>query len=99
MHTQFGIAPVVIRVAKRLGVSAVRLGPNCGPGREGASASHRILASAHRRFYNSRLRFHGLAGTDYFGDARDTREILRTTRADTKSWFTPHWITRGGWSI
>jgi hypothetical protein len=95
MHTQFGIAPVVIRAAKRLGVSAIRLGPNCGPGREGASASHRILACVHRRFYNSRLRFHGLAKTDYFGDAGDTREILRTTRADTEVMVHPTLDHRG----
>lgn len=84
MHAQFGIAPVVIRVAKRLGVRAIRLGINCGPGREGASTPHRILADAYRSVYNACVRFHGLARTDCFGDAKDTLDIIRTTRADTE---------------
>jgi predicted glycoside hydrolase/deacetylase ChbG (UPF0249 family) len=84
MHTQFGIAPVVIRVAKRLGNSAIRPAINCGPGREGASTSHRVLADAYRSVFNARLRFHGLSRVDYFGDARGTCHIIRTTRADTE---------------
>jgi predicted glycoside hydrolase/deacetylase ChbG (UPF0249 family) len=84
MHAEPGIVPVVIRMAKRLGVKAIRLGINCGAGREGASAFHRALASAYRSMYNSRLKFHGLARTKYFGDARDTRDILRNTRADAE---------------
>jgi chitin disaccharide deacetylase len=84
MHTELGIAPVVIRVAKRLKVGALRLGINCGPGRDGASASHRILANAYRSLYNSRLKINHLAGTEYFGDPRDTVDIIRTTRADTE---------------
>jgi len=41
MHTQLGIAPVVTRVAKRLGVRAIRIAPNCGPGRKDATRLHR----------------------------------------------------------
>jgi predicted glycoside hydrolase/deacetylase ChbG (UPF0249 family) len=84
MHTQLAIAPIVMRVAKRLGVNGIRLGPNCGPGRANASACHRLLAAAHRNLYNARLRFEGLARTDYFGDALDTFDIIQTTRADTE---------------
>ena len=84
MHTEWGIAPVVIRVAKRHGIGAIRLARNCGTGRRGASAAHRILASAYRGAHNIYLRFHGLAKTDYFGDALDTAHILRTTRADVE---------------
>src|SRR4051812_16483950 len=84
MHTHFGIAPVVIRAAKRLGVRALRRGTNCGPGRLGASTYHRVLASAYRRVFNARLRFHGLSRTEYFGDLRDIGDIIRNTRADTE---------------
>jgi chitin disaccharide deacetylase len=90
MHTEFGIAPVVIRMAKRFGVGALRPGQNCGPGREGASTYHRVLANAYRSVYNARLRFHGLCRTEYFGDARDTRDIIRTTRADTEVMVHPN---------
>ena len=84
MHTEFGIAPVVIRTAQRLKCRALRLGINCGPGRDGAPCFHRIVATAYRSLYNARIRFEGLARTDYFGDPQDTAGILRTTMADTE---------------
>ena len=56
IHTQFGIATVVIRMAKRFGVRAIRLDRNCGPVREGASAIRRGLAPAYRNARNVRLR-------------------------------------------
>ena len=84
MHTEFGIAPVVIRTANRLKCRALRLGLNCGSGRNGAPRFHRILATAYRGWYNARIRFAGLARTDYFGDPQDTAEILRNTMADTE---------------
>lgn len=82
IHTQFGIATVVIRMAKRLGISSIRLDRNCGPVQDGASAIRRSLAPAYRKARNVRLRFHGLGLTAYFGDARDAAQILRTTNAD-----------------
>jgi predicted glycoside hydrolase/deacetylase ChbG (UPF0249 family) len=95
MHTQPGIAPVVIRAARRLGVNAIRLGPNCGPGREGASQAHRVAARAQRYFYNVRLRLNGLARTEYFGDARDTYEIVRKTRANVEVMVHPSFDSNG----
>jgi len=84
MHTEWGIAPVVIRTAKRHGISSIRLALNCGPGRDGASTTHRMLARTYRQAQNTRLRFHGLAKTEYFGDALDTAHILQTTTADVE---------------
>ncbi|MDP9052699.1 MAG: ChbG/HpnK family deacetylase [Acidobacteriota bacterium] len=84
MHTEFGITPVVIRAAKRMKVKGLRLGINCGAGREGASIPHRLAGMAYRTAYNTRVRLHGLARTVYFGDALDTVDILRTTEADTE---------------
>jgi len=84
MHCEFGIAPIVIRIAKRLGIGGIRLAPNCGPGRDGATRVHRMLARAYWYAQNTRLRFHGLARTEYFGDARDTAHILQTTTYDVE---------------
>jgi predicted glycoside hydrolase/deacetylase ChbG (UPF0249 family) len=95
MHTQPGIAPVVIRAAGRLGVKAIRLGPNCGPGREGASRVHRVAARAQRYFYNTLLRSKGLARTEYFGDAQDTYDIVRNTRANVEVMVHPSFDSDG----
>jgi predicted glycoside hydrolase/deacetylase ChbG (UPF0249 family) len=95
MHMQPGIAPVVIRAAGRLGVNAIRLGPNCGPGREGASRAHRVAARAQRCFLNARLRMSGFARTEYFGDARDTYEIIRKTRANVEVMVHPSFNSDG----
>jgi len=84
-HTQrMGVAPSVIRMAKRHGINAIPLRRNCGTVREGASAAHRMLAPAYRHVRNTYLRFHGLARTEYFGNARDTAHILQTTTADVE---------------
>lgn len=108
IHTQFGICGSVIRAAKRHGISAIRLAPNC----RGAAAAiirmskrsivriRRIhncerdseMLALHRRTlarstcyaYNIRLRLHGLAKTEYFGDASETARILQTTSADVE---------------
>ena len=84
MHTEWGIAPVVIRAAKRHGIRAIRLAFNCGPRREQASAMHRLLARAYRSMHNARLRYHELAKTDYFGDAADAGRVLQMTTADVE---------------
>ena len=84
MHTEWGIAPIVIQAAKLHGIHAVRLALNCGMGRRGASKAHRNLAMAYRGVHNTYLRFHGLAKTAYFGDASDTAEVLQTTYADVE---------------
>jgi predicted glycoside hydrolase/deacetylase ChbG (UPF0249 family) len=84
MHTEWGIAPIVVRAAKLHGIRAIRLALNCGPGRRGASAAHRMSASAYRGAHNVYLRCHRLAKTAYFGDASDTAHVLKTTRADVE---------------
>jgi hypothetical protein len=84
MHCEFGIAPAVIRMAKHLGIGGIRLAPNCGTGRAGATWAHRMLARAYWHAQNTRLRLNGLARTEYFGDARDTAHILQTTTADVE---------------
>lgn len=43
-----------------------------------------MLAPAYRHMRNTYLRFHGLARTEYFGNARDTAHILQTTTADVE---------------
>jgi predicted glycoside hydrolase/deacetylase ChbG (UPF0249 family) len=95
MHTEPGIAPVVIRVAHRLGVKAIRPGLNCGPGRDGTSATHRFLAQTYRDLFNVRLRFHGLARAEYFGDARDAGHLIRTTTANVELMVHPMANSRG----
>jgi chitin disaccharide deacetylase len=95
MHTEWGIARIVVRAAHRHGIGAIRLAFNCGPGRRGASRSHRMLATAYRGAYNTYLRIHGLAKTDYFGDALDTAKILQTTTADVEVMVHPTIDDRG----
>ena len=84
MHTEPGIAPVVIRMAKRLGVKAVRLGLNYGPGRAGASVAHHLLAQAYRDVFNRRLTRLGLAHVKYFVDAQDAGDLIRTGSSDVE---------------
>jgi O-antigen/teichoic acid export membrane protein/predicted glycoside hydrolase/deacetylase ChbG (UPF0249 family) len=72
MHTELGISPIVVRMAKRLGIRAIRLARNCGP------------VSLYQNVHNARLWFHGLARTDYFGNARETAQILQTSTADVE---------------
>ena len=86
MHTEWGIAPTVIRAAKRHGIGADPPG-SLTVVRDGRAprAAHRMLATAYRGAYNTYLRFGtGLAKTDYFGDAIDTAHILQTTWADVE---------------
>jgi predicted glycoside hydrolase/deacetylase ChbG (UPF0249 family) len=95
MHAEWGIGPTTIRVAKRHGIRGVRLALNCGPGRRGASATHRILARAYRGAHNVRLRLSGLAKTRFFGDAFDTAEVLSGTTADVEVMVHPTFDDRG----
>ena len=76
-HTEWGIGTVVIRVARKNGIRAVRLSRNCGPG---ISAVKRL----YKTIYNQRLGLHGLARMRYFGSVRDVRTILGTARGDVE---------------
>jgi predicted glycoside hydrolase/deacetylase ChbG (UPF0249 family) len=95
MHAEWGIGPTVIRAVRRHGIGGVRLALNCGRGRRGASAAHRLLGRTYRAAYNMRLRLSGLAKTHYFGHALDTADILRTTTADVEVMVHPQFDERG----
>ena len=84
MHVEFGITSSVIRMANRHGIGSIRLAFNCGQGREGASAAYHLLVRTVRFIQNTRLRYHRMAHTDYFGNASDTVGILKLTTADVE---------------
>jgi predicted glycoside hydrolase/deacetylase ChbG (UPF0249 family) len=84
MHTEPGIAPVVIRMAKRLGVKAIRPGLNYGPGRAGASRAHRLIAQTYRDAFNVLLKFHDLSRVDVFTDAQDAPDLIRIGHANVE---------------
>jgi predicted glycoside hydrolase/deacetylase ChbG (UPF0249 family) len=84
MHWQLGFTPVVIRMAKRCGITGIRIRRNCGPLPKDPSMARRILTPIVRRVRNLTFQVHGLARTDYFGDAVDTAPILRATRSDVE---------------
>lgn len=89
VHTEPGIAPVVIAVARELGVPRVRLARNCG---SGMGVGNR----AWKAVLNARLRRAGLAGTRWFGDVEDWRE-LRSRRDDVESFeLMVHPVRAGG---
>lgn len=75
VHTEWAIGAVVIAVARRNGVQAIRLTRNCGPG---ISLPKNIYKSA----YNLRLRMYGLAKTRYFGYPADVRKPIADSEAD-----------------
>ncbi len=64
VHNEWPIGSVAISLARDLGVPRVRIARNCGPGIG-------LASGAYKRAYNARLRRAGLAGTRYFGNARD----------------------------
>jgi predicted glycoside hydrolase/deacetylase ChbG (UPF0249 family) len=64
MHNQWPIGSIVIRLARRFDVPAIRISRNCG------RFSSR-LRKGYRQLYNVRLSRSGLAGTTYFGSAAD----------------------------
>jgi chitin disaccharide deacetylase len=77
VHTEWPIGAVVIKVARKYEIAAIRLARNCGPG---ISLCHRLYKWA----YNNRLRRHGLAKTVYFGSVTDVQEILETAPGDVE---------------
>jgi predicted glycoside hydrolase/deacetylase ChbG (UPF0249 family) len=64
VHTEPGIAQVVIALARELSLPHVRLTRNCRPA---VPLSTRV----YRALFNARLRRAGLAATRYFGDIDD----------------------------
>jgi len=69
-HTQWPVATIVIRVARRYGVPAIRLTRNCGPH---PGISIRLYKAA----FNTRLARAGLTRTRHFGSAADAASLLR----------------------
>lgn len=77
VHTEPGIAPVVIALARELGVPRIRIARNCGTGMGAVNRAWKALL-------NARLRRAGFAGTRWFGDVDDYHE-LRSRRHDVES--------------
>lgn len=67
-HTQWPISPILIRLARRYGVPAVRLSRNCGP-------SPGIVKRLYKTAFNARLTRAGLAPTRHFGSAQDAASL------------------------
>jgi len=67
-HTHWPIGAIVIRLAKRYQVPAVRLIRNCGPSSSG-------LTRVYKRLFNARLERAGLARVTWFGSAPDVMTI------------------------
>jgi len=71
-HTQWPVGTLVMRLARRYGVPAIRLTRNCGPGIP-------LLKQLYKRAFNARLKRAGFARTAWFGSAADV-EALRGAR-------------------
>lgn len=77
VHTEPALAPIVVRLARELGVPRVRLARNCGLGMSVANRAWKTL-------FNSYLRVCGVAGTRWFGSLEDFA-YLRARRSDIAS--------------
>lgn len=88
VHTEWAIGSAVIRVARRNGISAIRLSRNCGPG---IKLRHRVYKS----IYNGRLRVYGLAASDFFGSASDVETILGKRSANIEMMVHPRRAPNG----
>ncbi len=69
IHTQWAIAPILIRLARRYEIPAVRLSRNCG-------RSPGAVKSAYKWAVNARIIRSGLAPTRHFGNAADTASLV-----------------------
>ena len=70
IHTHWPICTVVMRLARRHGMPAIRLSRNCGAGPGLLKRSYKIAL-------NTRLARAGFARTDRFGSARDAALLAR----------------------
>jgi predicted glycoside hydrolase/deacetylase ChbG (UPF0249 family) len=70
VHTQWPVSTIVIRLAHRYGVPAIRLSRNCGrrPG---------LARRMYKTAFNYRLARAGLAPTRHFGSAEDAASLFR----------------------
>jgi chitin disaccharide deacetylase len=69
VHTQWPIATIVMRMARRYGVPAIRLTRNCGPSRG-------LTTRAYKRVLNARFARAGFAATRHFGSASDISSLV-----------------------
>jgi len=70
VHTRWPFTSIVLRLARRYGVRAVRLSRNCGPSLGPAKGLYKVAA-------NARIARAGLALTRHFGSARDAASLTR----------------------
>ena len=70
VHTQWPVSTIVMRIARRYGVSAIRLTRNCGP-------SPRLARRIYKIAFNARLARAGLAPTRHFGSAEDAASLVQ----------------------
>jgi predicted glycoside hydrolase/deacetylase ChbG (UPF0249 family) len=69
-HTQWPVSTIVMRIARRYSVTAIRLTRNCGPS---PGLARRIYKTA----FNTRLALADLAPTRHFGSAKDAASLVR----------------------
>lgn len=73
-HTQWPVGPIVIRLARRYQVPAIRLSRNCGP-------SSGVAKQMYKTVFNARIIRSGLAPTRHFGNAQDAASLTHLAGA------------------
>ena len=81
-HTQWPVAGIVIALARRFGIRAVRLSRNRGPSPGAAKLVYKSLL-------NARLGWAGLAAVRYFGSVRDLESLSPATRGPIEAMVHP----------
>jgi len=90
VHTVWPVGAIVIDIARRYRIGAIRLSRNCG---SGIGLRNRLYKSA----YNARLKLYGLAKTRYFGSAADVVPLLTSTHDDVE--IMVHFTVANHWTI
>jgi predicted glycoside hydrolase/deacetylase ChbG (UPF0249 family) len=73
-HTQWPVATVVMRLARRYRVPAIRLSRTCGPGIP-------LVKRGYKLAFNTGLHLAGFAATRHFGSAADVETLRRPSGA------------------
>jgi len=73
-HTQWPVATITMRLARRYGVPAIRLTRNCGAGIP-------WMKRLYKNAFNARLARAGFAATRHFGSAADVETLARPSGA------------------
>ncbi len=74
IHTHWAVCTVVMHLARRYRIPAIRLSRNCGP-------VLGLLRRSYKVVFNARLAYAGYARTDRFGSARDAEFLTGSVRA------------------